>query len=134
MLLQASAVAVNGRAVLLRGAPGVGKSSVALSLIDRGGVLIGDDGVTLELDGDTLLAAPPPRCAGLIEVRGVGLIDMPTCSAPVGLLIELGAKAERLPEKPAATPLLGHAVATLPFPQADWTTALRIEHALAQYG
>ena len=72
--LQASAVAINGRALVLEGAPGVGKSSLALALIERGAMLIGDDGVTLVRDGDgesaRLLAVPPPNIEGLLEVRG----------------------------------------------------------------
>ena len=50
-LFQASAVAINGRALLIEGEPGAGKSSLALALIDRGAQLIGDDGVALRRVG-----------------------------------------------------------------------------------
>ncbi|HQA17982.1 MAG TPA: serine kinase, partial [Novosphingobium sp.] len=43
---QATCVAIKGRALLIEGPPGSGKSSMALALIDRGAALIGDDGVT----------------------------------------------------------------------------------------
>ena len=57
---QATCVAIGGRAVLIEGEPGSGKSSLALALIDRGAALIGDDGVRLELRGNRLYASPPP--------------------------------------------------------------------------
>ena len=77
MLLQATCVAIDGRGVLIRGAPGSGKSSLALALIDRGAVLVGDDGVELSPQGEQLHASPPPNTAGLLEVRNVGLIKLP---------------------------------------------------------
>src|SRR3546814_11755709 len=46
-VIQGSAVAIGGRAVLIIGPPGSGKTSLALALIDRGATLIGDDGVAL---------------------------------------------------------------------------------------
>ena len=58
---QAGAVAIGGCGLLIEGAPGSGKSSLALALIDRGAALIGDDGVALSLRGGRLWAAPPPN-------------------------------------------------------------------------
>ena len=77
----ATCVAVHGRAVLIEGPSGSGKSALALALIDRGAVLIGDDGVTLEQRGNALLASPPPRIAGLLEVRNLGLLTFPVAAA-----------------------------------------------------
>ena len=138
MLMQASAVAIGGRAVLLTGEPGAGKSSLALALIDRGAVLIGDDGVTLTAKSGTLFATPPPNIGGLLEVRGVGLIRMKTAQAPVGLLVSLAgddaAKAERLPDKLPDTQLSEIAVPTLHISRPDWTSTMRIERALEMHG
>ena len=134
MLLQASAVAVGGRAVLLGGEPGAGKSSLSLALVDRGGVLIGDDGVTLEKDGEALFAAPPPNIAGKLEVRGVGLVDLPTTKAPVALFVTPGENGERLPERLPATEFECVAIPTLRLAAFDWTTPLRVEQALAVHG
>ena len=78
MLHQASCVAIGGRAVLIEGPPGSGKSSLALALIDRGAVLVGDDGVALAARDGRLFASPPPNIAGLLEVRNVGLLRFPT--------------------------------------------------------
>jgi len=96
---QASAVAIDGRAVLIEGPPGSGKSSLALALIDRGAVLIGDDAVMLEAVEGRLLAHPHPNVTGLIEVRNVGLVTMPVASAvPVALVLVLDPEAPRYVE------------------------------------
>lgn len=136
-VLQAGAVAIGGRALLIAGPPGSGKSSLALALIDRGAGLIGDDAVTLERAGDSLIASPPPNIAGLIEVRGVGLLRLATAaSAPVALLLELGGPAgERLPPSPLPTrSICGVAVPVLAFDPGAIAPALRAEHALALHG
>ena len=92
-----SCVALRGRGVLITGEPGSGKSSLALALLDRGAELVGDDGVELALDGDRVLASPPPNTAGLIEIRNVGLLEVPTATAPIAIVIALDPAAERLP-------------------------------------
>ncbi|RMF16145.1 MAG: serine kinase, partial [Alphaproteobacteria bacterium] len=75
-LVHASCVAWHGRGILLRGPSGAGKSALALRLIEAGALLVADDYVVLDAQStpDRLLAAPPPRIAGLIEVRGLGLL------------------------------------------------------------
>ncbi|MFN3516563.1 MAG: HPr kinase/phosphorylase [Novosphingobium sp.] len=97
---QASGVAIEGRAVLIEGPPGSGKSSLALGLIDRGAVLIGDDAVRLERQGERLFASPPPNIAGLLEVRNLGLLPFPTAAAvPVALVLRLDPQAPRFIDK-----------------------------------
>ena len=99
VVYQATAVAIDGRAVLIEGPPGTGKSSLALALIDRGAVLIGDDAVLLEVVERRVLASPHPRVAGLIEVRNVGLVTMPVVAAvPVALVLVLDPDAPRYVE------------------------------------
>jgi HPr Serine kinase C-terminal domain len=96
---QATAVAIGGRALLIEGQPGSGKSSLALALIDRGAVLIGDDGVMLEAAGGRLLAHPHPETRGLLEVRGLGLLRFEVCEAvPVALALSLDREAPRFIE------------------------------------
>lgn len=96
---QATAVAIDGRAVLIEGPPGSGKSSLALALIDQGAVLIGDDAVLLQVVEGRLLASPHPRVTGLIEVRNVGLVTMPVVAAvPVALVLLLDRDAPRYVE------------------------------------
>ncbi|HEY0270191.1 MAG TPA: HPr kinase/phosphatase C-terminal domain-containing protein [Sphingomonas sp.] len=101
-LLHASCVAIGGRAVLIAGKSGTGKSDLALRLIDRGAMLVSDDYTELRRRGGTLFATPPIRIAGKIEVRGVGLVDMPhLAEVEVGLLVDLDTLVARMPERQA---------------------------------
>lgn len=137
IVLQASAVVVGGRAMLIEGPPGSGKSSLALALVDRGAGLIGDDAVTLTRVGELLVATPPPRIAGLLDVRGVGIVTLPTAPpAPVALILTLGGPAaERLPEKPLPTrSIAGVGVPVLAFDPGSIAAAPRAEWALAEHG
>ena len=88
------------RAVLLVGPPGSGKSDLALRLIDRGWQLVADDRVVLHPDSQgQLLASPPPALAGLIEVRGVGILAASAVApVPLALVLDLASPAERLPD------------------------------------
>ena len=107
--VHASAVLVGARAVLIRGPSGAGKSRLALELIDaaragrlRFARLVGDDRVHLQRVNGRLLVRPAEALAGLIELRGVGILrrDYEPC-AVVGLVVDLdAADAQRLPAKP----------------------------------
>lgn len=135
LLHQASCVAIDGQAVLIEGTPGAGKSSLALALIDRGAVLVGDDGVTLERHGDRLRASPPPNIAGLIEVRNVGLLTYPTASdVPVALVLRLDPAAPRFIEAADTTGLGGTRVPLIRLWPDSPVLALRAEAALARWG
>jgi serine kinase of HPr protein (carbohydrate metabolism regulator) len=131
---QASGVAIDGRAVLIEGAPGTGKSSLALALIDRGAALVGDDGLTLSLRGASVWAAPPPNTAGLIEIRNVGIVALPTIEAPVALVLRLDPDATRHVERAERIELLGRPIPLLRLRPAAWPLPLRAEWALASYG
>jgi HPr kinase/phosphorylase len=105
--MHASAVLVGARAVLIRGASGSGKSRLARELIETArskglgfARLVGDDRVHVEAAGGRLLVRPAEALAGLLEVRGVGLMRLDhEPSAVVGLVVDLdAADAERLPE------------------------------------
>lgn len=133
-LHQATGVAIGGRAVLIEGPPSSGKSSLALALIDRDAVLVGDDGVALELREGRLWAGPPSNIAGKLEIRNVGIVDLPATEAPVALVIRLNEDAPRHIEAAEQAELLG---CTLPLIRL-WPGAaalpLRAEWALRLYG
>jgi serine kinase of HPr protein (carbohydrate metabolism regulator) len=96
--MHASAVAINGKAVLIAGPSGAGKSELALRLIDRGATLVADDYVRLEARGGRLFAHAPGATRGLVEVRGVGIATLPfVTDVPVALIVRLDGAAERLP-------------------------------------
>ena len=98
--LHASCVAIDGCAVLIEGRPGSGKSDLALRLIDRGAKLVSDDYTVLVRERDRLFAQPPATIAGKIEVRGLGIIELPhEKRAPVALVICLADKIERMPDE-----------------------------------
>jgi serine kinase of HPr protein (carbohydrate metabolism regulator) len=133
-LLAASGVAVGGRGLLIQGPPGSGKSSLALALIDRGAVLIGDDGVELETRNGRLWAGPPPNIAGLLEVRNVGLVTLATTSAPIALLIALNPEAARHVETADRMTLLGCELPLARLWPDSPVLALRAEQALKLHG
>jgi HPr kinase/phosphorylase len=93
MQIHGSCAARKGAAVVFLGASGSGKSDLVFRLLDRGFVLIADDRVELN-DG---WASPPEPLAGLLELRGLGLIRVPHLErARVVLAVRLGTP-ERLP-------------------------------------
>lgn len=132
---QASCVAIGGRAILIEGAPGAGKSSLALALIDRGAVLIGDDGVMLERRGSRVVARPHPNTRGLIEVRNLGLLEMPVCEeAEVALVLKLDEDAPRHVDAAESLAIAGVTLPMLRLWPGGLVLALKAELALAQYG
>src|SRR5260221_10017200 len=63
--------------VLLLGPSGAGKSDLALRLIAEGAELVSDDRVELFVHRRRLYARPPKRLAGLLEIRGIGIVEIP---------------------------------------------------------
>lgn len=132
---QATCVAIGNRAVLIEGPPGSGKSSLALALIDRGAVLVGDDGVLLEARGDRLIAHPHPNTRGLLEVRNLGLLPFQVCDeAPVALVLVLDPQAPRFVEAPESAARAGITVPLLRLYPDGPVQHLKAELALERYG
>ena len=134
VLANVSCVAIGGRGVLIDGAPASGKSTLALALIDRGATLVGDDGVTLERRGGRVWAAPPPVTAGKLEIRNVGLGDMPVTEAPLCLVIRLDRDAPRYVEQASVAELLGDHLPELALYPDAAALPLRAEWALRRHG
>ncbi|MFL6830810.1 MAG: HPr kinase/phosphorylase [Sphingomicrobium sp.] len=106
--VHASTVAIDGRAVLITGPSGAGKSDLALRLLDRGFSLVSDDQTVVRRDGDRLVATAPASLAGKLEVRGIGIVELPTAAdVPVALLVELTSEIQRLPDDSRERPILG---------------------------
>ncbi|CAH2600907.1 Hpr_kinase_C domain-containing protein [Rhodovastum atsumiense] len=124
MQMHGSCAARNGAGVLLIGPSGAGKSDLLLRLLDRGFVLVADDRVDIS-DG---CASPPAVLAGLLEVRGLGLLRLPHLPrARLALVVTLGGRMDRLPQ-PARHPVLDLPMIVLdPFAAS---AAQRVELAL----
>jgi len=119
--VHASTVATGGRAVLLGGPSGSGKSDLALRLIDRGFTLVSDDQTIVRREGDRLIAKAPPTIAGKLEVRGLGIVEMETVTdVPIALFVELTSDIERLPDENRERSILG---VELPLISIDARTA-----------
>jgi HPr Serine kinase C-terminal domain len=135
LLHQASCVAIKGRALLIEGPPGSGKSSLVLALIDRGAVLVGDDGVRLEARDGRLCASPPPNIEGLLEVRNLGLLEFPVeRGVPVALLLRLDPAAPRFIEAAEQVDLGGIAIPLVCIWPDAGIPAIKAELALQRYG
>ncbi|KQX20033.1 MULTISPECIES: HPr kinase/phosphorylase [unclassified Sphingomonas] len=134
--LHASSVAIGGRVVLIAGRPGSGKSDLALRLVDRGALLVADDYTRLDHREGRLVATPPPRIAGKIEVRGVGILDLPfAAEGMVSLLVDLDGPVERLPDEPLPTTALeGVAIPTLALAAFEASAPIKVEQALHRHG
>ena len=106
--VHASTVAIDGRAVLISGPSGSGKSDLALRLLDRGFGLVSDDQTLVRREGDRLVATPPPNIAGKLEIRGIGIVDMDNLTdVPIALLVELTSDIQRMPDDSRERPILG---------------------------
>ena len=128
--LHATAVAIDGAAVVIEGRSGAGKSDLALRLIDRGAVLIADDRVVMVRDGQRLLARAPAAMAGRIEVRGLGIVPVPHVGeAPVALVVRLADEDQRMPERRVRR-VAGVAVRELTLDPFRASAPLKVEWAL----
>ena len=98
----ATSVKLNGKAILIQGKSGAGKSFLALRLLmNHKAQLISDDVTYINPNGKQLYAETIPELAGKIEVRGVGIVEFPyTTHIPIACIIRLSkAKVERMPYK-----------------------------------
>jgi len=98
--LHASTVAIDGRAVMISGPSGSGKSDLALRLLDRGFKLVSDDQTFLRMDDEgRLIASSPPTIRGKLEIRGIGIVDVECVTdVPNALFVELTSDMQRLPD------------------------------------
>jgi serine kinase of HPr protein (carbohydrate metabolism regulator) len=129
--LHASCVAIGGRAVLIEGPSGSGKSDLALRLIDRGARLVSDDYTILVREGGGLKACAPANIAGQIEVRAIGIVEMEHLdTAPVTLLVRLVDHPDRLPLDPGERRVAGVLVPEIALNGHEVSAPIKVELAL----
>lgn len=145
-LMHATAVALGDRAALLRGRPGAGKSDLALRfLADASGAALGvdlqrprrlvaDDQVLVSREGERLIARAPDTIKGKLEVRGLGITEVPTVeAATVCLLVDLLAPSAvpRMPDDRFET-VLGLQIPVLTLAPFETTAAIKLALALSR--
>jgi len=99
-VVQGTSLEINGKGVLIQGKSGIGKTTLALKLIDKGGKLISDDITNISLQNNDMLCEVQPKLYGKIELRGLGILQgMSVCpKAKLACIIKLlDKKTNRLP-------------------------------------
>jgi serine kinase of HPr protein (carbohydrate metabolism regulator) len=148
LLVHGTCVAISSdnallKGALLRGAPGSGKSDLALRFISLfggdgtpgdGARLVSDDQVLLIRKGDTLLASPPGTIAGKLEVRGLGIVEMDhQANAPLAMIVDL-VSADEVPRMPCDPPpcedVLGVSVPVLKLNPFELSSPVKLKLAL----
>ncbi|MBY0225864.1 MAG: HPr kinase/phosphatase C-terminal domain-containing protein [Hyphomicrobium sp.] len=143
IVVHGTAIALGGRAALLRGASGSGKSDLALralaapvgSLVEASFGLVADDQVVIRATEEGLTVSPPDRLQGLIEVRGLGIVTVPHRSdACLSLLVDLVGpdRLERLPDPWPTDVLLGVSLPVLRLAPFNASAPLKLALALTR--
>jgi len=126
-------VAIEGRAVLIEGRSGEARSDLALRLIDRGARLVADEQVICQRHDGGLIASPLARAAGRIEVRGLGIVEMPHAErVPVDLLVVILDSPPPFPEDARKRRIAGVDVPVLPIAALEPSAPIKVELALGR--
>lgn len=131
-MVHSTTVAKDGRGVVIAGRSGSGKSDLALRLIDRGFELVSDDQTMISKSRDGLVASAPATIRGKIEVRGIGILDMPNRdSVAVCLWVTLSTDIKRLPDSEQHQ-ILGIDVPEISLDALTASAPIKIELALGR--
>ncbi|GLR46435.1 HPr kinase/phosphorylase [Sphingomonas astaxanthinifaciens] len=133
--LHASTVAIDGRAVLISGLSGSGKSDLALRLIDRGFTLVADDQTVVQKRGDRLYASAPASIRGKLEIRGLGIVPMAvTEDVPVAMAVELTSDVQRMPDDSRERVICGLSVPLISIDALTASAPSKVALALDRFG
>jgi HPr kinase/phosphorylase len=138
-----TAIAIDGSAALITGKSGAGKSDLALrclatapsQLIPVQAHLVADDRVRISTVDGHLRAEAPESIAGKLEVRGMGILDVPFLhAADIVLIVELVASGavQRLPDPPPRREVLGHSLPLLQLCPFEASAPLKLLLALTR--
>jgi HPr kinase/phosphorylase len=141
-LIHGTCIASAGRAVLIRGPSGSGKSDLALRclatspslLLPDSIQLVADDQVVVENKDGRLVARAPASIAGKIEVRGIGIVSVPTVpEAEIVIVVDLlpaGQWPQRFPDPPKKTAIAGFSVSLIELNPSDVSAVIKVLIAL----
>ena len=146
-LIHGTCLAIGGEGVLLVGKPGSGKSDLALRLVDQSGVglsgrlreawLVADDQVVIRRQDGALVASAPPALKGKLEIRGLGIAELPVeAEARLRLAVRLtpAAEIERLPDLGSARmEILGTGLPLILLDPQSASAPARLRAALDQF-
>lgn len=129
--IHASCVAIGGVAVLIEGRSGTGKSDLALRLIDRGATLVSDDYTALVRQDGRLIARAPATLAGKIEVRSLGIVELPHVGdVPVALIVVITPAPPRMPGTGRKRSIAGVEIREIALPALEPSSPIKVEMAL----
>lgn len=133
--IHANCVAINDQGLVLLGPSGAGKSDLSLRLMDRGAILVADDRCDIRYDGASLWASAPDRLAGLMEVRGLGIVRQPYQKrVKLSLAVELVTGYDRYPLENKTMAIAGHPLPLLRLNPFEMSVPLKIMLALESGG
>jgi HPr kinase/phosphorylase len=129
--IHGTAISISGDGVLIIGKSGSGKSDLALRLIDRGALLVSDDRVIIDNAGSQPLLRTAPNVAGLIEVRGLGIVQVAyvTC-APLKLVVDLDGVVPRFLDQLQQQDIAGIDIPHIALAAFESSAAIKVEYAL----
>jgi HPr kinase/phosphorylase len=129
--VHATSVAIGGQGVLIMGISGSGKSDLALRLIDRGAMLVSDDYTIVRARDGVLLLAPPANIAGTMEIRHLGLVEMPHVEDVTAVLaIRLEDSPPRMPDPFPTIMLAGIALPLIALAGREPSAPIKVDYAL----
>jgi len=120
------------RGVLLEGASGAGKSDLALRALEHGFRLVADDRVLVWMDDGRLFGRAPDALGGLLEVRGLGVIQMASVAFCEIVLLARLEPPERMPE-PATETILGRPVPLLAVDPFESSAPAKLSRAMEAF-
>lgn len=136
MYLHATCVDLTGLGVLIVGNPGIGKSTLALALLERGARLVADDQVLLSVEAGTLRATAPPVAKAAIEIAGFGIIRLTDIcqQTDVKLVLHLTDEPlERVAQSTLSMDYLGISLSQLNVPAFDPLCGMKAMYYIAAW-
>lgn len=131
--VHATAVAIDGKGILIIGSSGSGKSDLAIHLIDRGAILISDDQVIVSRKQGKVTLNPPANIAGKIELYSLGIHEVEYASdLPLVMVVRLVDKSDRYPLDRQTYQILDFHLPLITLDSYRSTAPIKVEMALKQ--